>query len=84
MARHAERRPPLASDALTEVTLELSEMAIAPASLEVAGGGMIEIVNTGAIPHDLVVEGTHLHTPMLDPGATSTLRWETCLRASTP
>lgn len=56
-----------------EVLVELDEMTITPASLEVAAGGTLEVSNQGAAPHDLVIEGTDVAAPLLDPGATHSL-----------
>jgi nitrite reductase (NO-forming) len=61
------------SDAPAEVSVELDEMVITPGNLEVAPGGSLEVTNVGAAPHDLVVEGADVGTPMLDPGETATL-----------
>ncbi|MTV24757.1 multicopper oxidase domain-containing protein [Nitriliruptoraceae bacterium ZYF776] len=62
-----------AGDLPAQVAVELDEMTISPGQLEIAAGGTLEITNTGSAPHDLVVEGTDLATPMLDAGATATL-----------
>ena len=62
----------VALDAPSAVSFDIDEMDVRPGNHEVAVGGSVEVVNVGAIPHDLVVEGTDLGTPMLDPGETYT------------
>jgi nitrite reductase (NO-forming) len=62
--RQATRRPASASISTTSWS--------GPASLEVAAGGSVEVVNAGAIPHDLVLEDHGVGTPMLDTGETYT------------
>jgi nitrite reductase (NO-forming) len=57
-----------ASDAPTTVSVDLDDLVVRPASLEVAAGGSVEVVNAGAIPHDLVLEEQGVGTPMLDSG----------------
>ena len=51
------------------VTVELSEFAIGPDGLTVAEGGTLEIVNSGAVDHNLAVRDAGLTTPDLGPGA---------------
>jgi len=55
-------------DAPGEISVEIDEMDVRPGDLTVAAGGSVEVVNVGAIPHDLVVEGADVGTPMMDPG----------------
>lgn len=62
-----------ATDAPLVVEFELNEMTVAPGSHEVAVDGTVEVANAGAIPHDLVVEGADVATPMIDPGASANL-----------
>jgi nitrite reductase (NO-forming) len=52
-----------------ELAVELDEMTISPAGLEVAAGGTLEVTNVGAAAHDLAIEGSQRATPVLDPGA---------------
>jgi nitrite reductase (NO-forming) len=59
-------------DAPTSVSFDLDDLTVLPGSHEVAVGGSIEVANLGAIPHDLVVEGHEVGTPMLDTGETYT------------
>lgn len=61
------------ADLPASMAVELTEMAIAPGQLEVAANGTMEITNSGDIAHDLVVDGTDVATPMIDPGDTATL-----------
>lgn len=56
------------SDAPEVVSVDIDEMAVRPGELAVAAGGSVEVVNVGAIPHDLVVEGHDVGTPMLGAG----------------
>jgi nitrite reductase (NO-forming) len=65
--------PAAAADLPGELTVELDEMTIVPADLEVASDAALEVVNRGVAPHDLVVEGEDAATPMLDAGETATL-----------
>lgn len=69
------QEPISAADAVRElpakVAVELDEMTITPGMIEVAEGGRLEVSNLGVAPHDLVVEGTDLATPMLESGATA-------------
>jgi nitrite reductase (NO-forming) len=61
-----------ASDAPTSVSVDLDDLVFRPASLEVATGGSVEVVNAGAIPHDLVIEDHGVGTPILDTGESYT------------
>ena len=56
-----------------EVAVELSEMEISPATIEVAAGGQLDITNVGGADHDLHVEGAGLATPVIAPGDGTTL-----------
>jgi FtsP/CotA-like multicopper oxidase with cupredoxin domain len=51
----------------------LSEFAIDPAMIDVAAGGSITLKNAGTVVHNVVVEGTDLKTPDIDPGGTESL-----------
>jgi nitrite reductase (NO-forming) len=64
--------PAAAGDAPASISFDLAEMDVRPAGHEVAHGGSVEVVNLGAIPHDLVVEGHGVGTPMLDSGESYT------------
>jgi manganese oxidase len=61
------------TDAPSSVSVELSEFAIEPASITVAAGGVLEVLNRGAIDHDLAVVDTDVATPMLRGGEDATL-----------
>lgn len=54
-------------------TVELSEFAVSPATVQVAEGGSVTVTNTGSTPHDLTVQGTELTTGEIAPGASATL-----------
>jgi nitrite reductase (NO-forming) len=60
-------------DLATEVDVELDEMVVLPATIEVAEGGTLQVTNAGVAPHDLVVEGTDLATPMLSSGESAAM-----------
>lgn len=60
-------------DVPASVAVELDEMTIGPEVIEVAEGGALDVVNLGAAPHDLVVEGHDAATSMLDGGEQETL-----------
>jgi uncharacterized cupredoxin-like copper-binding protein len=55
----------------TKVTL--TEFSIDPEMVMVNQGGSIAVTNTGAVEHDLRVEGTDIKTPMLKAGESATL-----------
>jgi len=54
-------------------SVELSEFAISPATVQVDEGGSVAVTNTGSTPHDLSVQGTDLTTGEVAPGGTATL-----------
>lgn len=56
----------------TAVDVALSEFAIAPADIALAGGA-VTVTNDGQAPHNFVVEGTELRTADLQPGDTGTV-----------
>jgi manganese oxidase len=61
-----------ASAAQVQVSVELSEFAISmPETIPV--GAVLAISNVGNVEHDLVVTGTSLATPVLNPGQTASL-----------
>jgi nitrite reductase (NO-forming) len=57
-----------AADLPTELAVELDEMTITPGDLELAVGGTLQVMNTGAAGHDLVIEGSQSAVPILEPG----------------
>jgi manganese oxidase len=60
-------------DVPAEVAVELSEMEIAPSTIEVAAGGRLDVVNVGGAEHDLHVEGTDVATPVIAAGDEASL-----------
>lgn len=56
------------------VEVELGDLFIRPATIEVPAGATVtfEVTNVGAMPHDFLVDGAG-GTSMLDPGASETL-----------
>jgi FtsP/CotA-like multicopper oxidase with cupredoxin domain len=54
-------------------TVELSEFALTPASVSVAAGGSLEVVNAGTVPHNLSIDGTDIATSDLAGGDSETL-----------
>jgi len=56
------------------IDVELGDLWVKPASIDVAAGAtvMLNVTNTGAMPHDLAVGGTG-GTGLLQPGATAQL-----------
>jgi manganese oxidase len=61
------------SDAdMVHVRADLSEFAINVPD-EIPVGAMLDVVNNGNIEHDLVVRGTNLATPLVQPGQTAML-----------
>jgi nitrite reductase (NO-forming) len=65
---------PAASGPALTVAVELGDLWVEPASIEVDAGQplVLEVTNTGAMPHDLKLGGT-LGTAMLDPGESETV-----------
>ena len=59
--------------AAAEVTVELSEFAIAPAAVQVSEGGSLTVTNTGSTAHDLTVQGVDLSTGEIAVGDSATL-----------
>ncbi len=64
----SDAAPAASSDAPATVAFELDDLTVRPAAATIAPGGSIEVVNAGAIPHDLVVLDREVGTPMLDSG----------------
>ena len=54
-------------------TVTMTEYSFSPSDVTVAQGDSIEVVNDGAIPHNLTVEETDLATEDLDGGASEEL-----------
>jgi manganese oxidase len=63
----------VAPAAATSAAVELTEFAIAPASIEVAAGGELTVDNAGATEHDLAIRDAGLGTPMIGAGGSETL-----------
>lgn len=61
------------ASAPAEVTVQLADIKIEPAVIEVAAGGTLQVMNTGATPHNLAVEGKDLATAVLDAGGAASL-----------
>jgi uncharacterized cupredoxin-like copper-binding protein len=59
--------------AATSANVELTEFSITPKVVEVAAGGSLHVSNTGAIQHNLTVEGTKIATANLNGGDSATL-----------
>jgi nitrite reductase (NO-forming) len=57
------------SSEVIEIDVELGDLYVNPAGIEVPQGAtvVLNVTNAGAMPHDLKVDGTD-GTPMLDPG----------------
>jgi FtsP/CotA-like multicopper oxidase with cupredoxin domain len=54
-------------------TVDLSEFALAPASVTVPAGGSLEVTNSGSTPHNLSVSGADIATADLAAGDSETL-----------
>ncbi|HEX6167354.1 MAG TPA: multicopper oxidase domain-containing protein [Acidimicrobiales bacterium] len=54
-------------------TIELTEFALTPATLSVPSGGQLEVVNAGAVVHNLSIEGTDVATADLAGGDSEVL-----------
>jgi FtsP/CotA-like multicopper oxidase with cupredoxin domain len=55
------------------VEVSMKELSITPATITVAAGGSLHIVNSGAIPHNFSIQGTDLKTPDLGAGESAHL-----------
>jgi FtsP/CotA-like multicopper oxidase with cupredoxin domain len=53
--------------------ITLSEFTISPEMVSATTNGGLDITNTGAVAHDVAVQGTHLVSPMIPPGETGHL-----------
>lgn len=62
-----------AASAPATAMVHLTELKIEPASVTVAAGGTVNIMNMGAMAHNLAVKDTSLATPMIDAGGTGNL-----------
>ena len=51
-------------------TLHLTEFEISPATLTVAAGGSLRLMNMGTTAHNVKVKGTDVASPMVEPGGT--------------
>jgi FtsP/CotA-like multicopper oxidase with cupredoxin domain len=54
-------------------TIELTEFALTPATLSVPAGGRLEVVNVGAVVHNLSIDGTDVATSDLAGGDSEVL-----------
>jgi nitrite reductase (NO-forming) len=63
-----------AASAPATATVHLSEFSIEPADVNVAPGGTLEIMNMGAVTHNVAVKGSGLASPMIAAGATGQLK----------
>lgn len=61
------------ASAPAEVTVYLADIKFEPGAIEVAAGGTLQVMNSGATTHNLAVEGKDLATPMLDAGGAASL-----------
>ena len=57
----------------TTAMVHLSEFKIEPASVTVATGGTLQVMNMGAMAHNLAIKDTSVATPMIDPSGTGNL-----------
>jgi manganese oxidase len=64
---------PGGATASNTVEVTLKELSISPATITVAEGGSLHVVNSGAIPHNFSIQGTDLKTPDLDAGESAHL-----------
>lgn len=55
------------------VTVTLSEFQIAPAMVSAPVGATLQVVNKGAAPHNLTIEGTDLKSPDIEGGKSASL-----------
>lgn len=61
------------STASKTVEVTLRELSFTPATISVAEGGSIHVVNSGAIPHNFSIQGTDLRTADLSAGESAHL-----------
>ena len=61
------------SGATAVPTVHLADLKITPASISAPTGAELPVVNDGAIPHNLAVDGKNLATPMLNAGQDGSL-----------
>ncbi len=67
----SKRNP--AAIAPATVMVHLSEFKIEPAAITVAAGGTLNIMNMGAMPHNLSIKGAEMSSPMVAAGGTGSL-----------
>lgn len=62
---------------VNEINISLNEFSFTPSSIQIKEGENIILVvqNTGQFPHDLVIEGLALNTPLLSPGESAVLNF---------
>jgi FtsP/CotA-like multicopper oxidase with cupredoxin domain len=63
----------LSSAAPTTATLHLTEFKLEPATVTVAQGGTLELMNMGTMAHNVAVKGSSLASPMIEAGASGSL-----------
>jgi manganese oxidase len=56
-----------------EAAVVLSEFSITPSEITIGAGGTLVVTNSGALEHDLHIEGTDLATPLIGPGGEARL-----------
>ncbi len=63
------------SGEVREISISLNEFSLTPSSIQIKEGENIRLVvqNIGQFPHDLVIEGLALNTPLLSPGESAVL-----------
>ncbi len=59
--------------ASSQVAVKLADFSIGPKALQVAAGGTLAVSNSGAVVHNLAIEGSDLITADLDAGKTADL-----------
>ena len=62
-----------AAGAAASTMVHLGEFTIEPATIEVATGGTLQVMNAGTVQHNLRIEGTDLATPNIDASGTAPL-----------
>ena len=69
---------------VNEISISLNEFSFTPSSIQIKEGENVRLVvrNTGQFPHDLVIEGLALNTPLLNPGESAVLDFGVSLTGS--